>query len=189
MLPGQTRRPTRGNNVVLVGFRCSGKNTVGEFLARQLDWPALDMDQRIQEICGQSIASLVEQSGWEQFRRLESSVVKEIRPQEQRVIITGGGVIESAENVEYLRLLGLVVFLEAHIDDILQRIRADERTPATRPGLTGKPLAEEVMLLLERREPLYRAASDLVVNTSLLSVETCVNRIIRCISSRRTTDM
>ena len=179
MNSGQTRQARRGNNIILVGFRCSGKNTVGESLARRLGWPVLDMDQRIQEICGQSIASLVEQSGWERFRRLESMVVKEVKPREQRVIVTGGGVIERPENVEHLRRSGLMVFLETRMDDILQRMTADARTPATRPDLTGLPLAEEVRVLLERREPLYRTAADVVVNTSVLSVEACVDQIIQ----------
>jgi shikimate kinase len=184
MTSGQTSGTRQGNNVVLVGFRCSGKNTIGESLARRLGWPMLDMDQRIQEICGQNIAALVERSGWESFRQLEARVVEEIKPQEQRVIITGGGVIENPENVQHLRRAGTIVFLEAGINDILKRMAADKSTPATRPGLTGLPVAEEVRIVLERREPLYRSAADLVVNTSSYSVERCVDLIVQFLSSK-----
>lgn len=179
MASGQTRAPRQGNNVVLVGFRCSGKNTIGESLARRLGWPVFDMDQRIQEISGQSIAALVERKGWESFRQLEARVVAEVKPQEQRVIITGGGVIENPENVEHLRRSGTIVFLKAGMDDILKRMASDKSTPATRPGLTGLPMAEEVRILLERREPLYRGAADLVVNTSSCSVKRCVDQIVQ----------
>ncbi|MBW2147389.1 MAG: shikimate kinase [Deltaproteobacteria bacterium] len=175
----QTRDAPRGNNVALVGFRCSGKNTVGESLARRLGWAILDTDQRIQEICGQSIASLVERNGWERFRMLEYRAVREVKPREQRVIITGGGVVEQPENIEHLRRSGMVVFLEATMEDILRRMAADESTPVTRPGLTGLPMEEEVQLLLEKRTPLYHHAADLVVNTSSQSVEVCVDRILK----------
>ncbi len=185
MFSKQTRYEPRGNNVALVGFRCSGKNTVGESLAHKLGWPLIDTDQRIQEICGQSIACIVESSGWESFRNLESRVVREVNPQEQRVVITGGGVIERPENVEHLRRSSMVVFLEARMEDILSRMAADERSPAMRPSLTGLPREEEVKLLLERRTPLYRNAADLVVNTSLHSVEDCVYKIIQFLFGRQ----
>ena len=170
--------------MVLIGFRCSGKNTIGESLAHRLGWPVFDMDERIQEISGQTIASLVEHSGWERFRQLECQVVRELDPRKQQVVITGGGVVERPENVERLRRLGLVVFLEARIEDILQRMTTDTLTPAMRPGLTELPLAEEVRTLLARRGPAYRGASDLVVNTSVQSVEECVNQIIQFLLSK-----
>ena len=63
-------------NIILIGYRCSGKTSVGKRLAQKLGWLFVDTDDRLVEKDGRSIKEIVEDDGWEGFRRLEKEVVQ-----------------------------------------------------------------------------------------------------------------
>ena len=149
-------------NLVLVGYRGTGKSTVGKLLANRLGMRYVSMDDEITKQADMSIPEIVAQSGWDKFRDFESELTRELAGQDGLVIDTGGGVIERQENVGVLRTNALVFWLKASVNTITSRIQGG----TTRPALTaGKTFIEEVADVLEIREPKYKAAAHHEINT------------------------
>ncbi len=161
-------------NLVLIGYRGTGKSTLGKLLAERLGLSYVCLDDQIVKRAGMSIPRIVERHGWDYFRDLEEEVVREASQGDRQLIDAGGGVITREANIENLRRNGLVVLLEATVEDIVARIGSDTQ----RPSLTGtKSFTEEVEEVLQQRRPLYEKAAHHRVNTSELSVEEAVDRI------------
>ena len=120
-LPGKTTpnlstKPTQikaERNLVLIGYRATGKTSVGAELARILHRPFVDLDQVLVAEAGQSVAEIVAQGGWEEFRRREKDLVDRYRHSRGQVLATGGGVVLDPENVEVLRENGVIIWLTA----------------------------------------------------------------------------
>ena len=144
--------PTR---LFLIGYRGTGKTTVGPRLAAALGWEFLDADERIEALTGKTIADIFATEGESGFRDRESAVLAELCQEDNRVIATGGGVVLRPVNRELLATAGYVAWLTASPETIWQRMQSDPTTAARRPNLTTGGFAE-VVNLLAVREPLYR---------------------------------
>jgi shikimate kinase len=143
----------------------TGKSSVGRRLAQVTSWPRFDTDQMIATALGLSITKIFARLGEEQFRKEESAVLKKLDAAQPAIIVTGGGTVLRQENVKRLRELGTIVCLTADLPTLLERLA---RRPH-RPLLQAENRAEAVETLLREREPLYREAADLLVDTSVLN--------------------
>ena len=162
-------------NLVLIGYRGTGKSAVGELLSARLRMPCVRMDAAIVERAGMSIPEIVEKTGWPKFREMESREVLEVSAQDNLVIDTGGGVVERPENIEALKSNARIFWLKAGVDTILSRIRGG----ADRPALTsGKTFTEEVAEVLERRIPKYRSAAHYEIDTDGQTPEQVAGKIL-----------
>lgn len=140
-------------NLVLIGYRGTGKSAVSMKLGQVLGRPRVSLDEEIVREAGRSIPDIVAASGWVHFRDLEERVCRRFGAQDGLIIDCGGGVVEREANVASLRQQGYVFWLRARPATIVARIGAD----ASRPSLTGsKSFTEEVEEVLARRDPLYR---------------------------------
>ncbi len=163
-------------NIVLIGYRGTGKSHVGRILAEKLSFPYVSVDKAIVLRAGMSIPEIVKQFGWPAFRDRESLEVREISVWDSIVIDTGGGVIERPENIDHLRENGCIIWLKASVATIVARIEGG----ADRPALTeGKSFVEEVTEVLERRAPLYAAAAKYEIDTDMLEPEEIAEQIVR----------
>ncbi|MBI4864087.1 MAG: shikimate kinase [Candidatus Riflebacteria bacterium] len=170
-------------NLVLVGYRGTGKTAVGRAVASRLDMRYVGLDELIVRQAGRSIPRIVEQSGWDAFRDLEARVVAEVAGLDRCVLDTGGGVVLRPVNVELLRSNGFVVWLVASVSVIVGRIQGDTE----RPSLTGgKSFTDEVEEVLRARTAMYRAAADQIVDSSGCSLEEVVDLIERSFVHRLT---
>jgi shikimate kinase len=160
-------------NIVLIGYRGTGKSVVGRLVAERLGLTCVSMDARIVEKAGLSIPELVQKQGWPAFRDLESAVARELAGLDDLLIDTGGGVIERQENIDVLRENGLIVWLQASPELIVTRI-ADG---TERPSLTGRSFTEEVAEVLESRTPKYRSAAQFAIDTEQFTPEEVAGRI------------
>jgi shikimate kinase len=89
-------------NIVLIGYRGTGKSVVGKLVAEALGMKCISIDARIVEKAGMSIPDIVEKYGWTVFRDMESEVARELANVDNIVIDSGGGVIERPENIDTL---------------------------------------------------------------------------------------
>jgi shikimate kinase len=162
-------------NLVLIGYRGTGKSHVGRLLAERLSFPYVSVDKAIVSRAGMSIPEIVSQFGWQGFRERESLEVSEISVWDSIVIDTGGGVVERPENIESLRENGCLIWLKASVPTIVSRIEGG----GDRPALTdGKSFTEEVAEVLERRTPLYRKAALHEIDTDGLAPEEVAEQIV-----------
>ena len=151
--------------VVLTGFRATGKTAVGRILAELLGYRFIDTDEVITSRLGCSIAESVERDGWQPFRDLEQEVLKELAREKNAVIATGGGAVLHRDTWQQLHNQAFVIWLRADIATILSRLGTDKKTAMQRPSLSGQDQKTEIVALLAEREPMYRAGSDMVIDT------------------------
>ncbi|MHB8067543.1 MAG: shikimate kinase AroL [Desulfobaccales bacterium] len=172
---------TRERNLVLIGYRATGKSAVGSRLAQRLARPFVDLDQVLEAEMGRSITDLVAAEGWAEFRRREKEVVARCGRACGQVLATGGGAVLDPENVEILRQNGVVVWLRADPATIQERLSRDQREVSQRPSLTGRSTLEEVAEVLQTRQPLYAAAAQIVIDTDRHSLEQVVEQVLAAV--------
>ena len=168
-------------NVVLIGYRCSGKTEVGRALAGEMARGFIDTDELIEERTGTSIETIVAKEGWERFREIEKRLVEEVSKRDLLVVGTGGGVVVDGENIRNLKKNGWIIWLKAESEVIRERMEREERSGKFRPSLSGTSPQEEIQNVLRVRAPLYRQAGDFTVDTGMLSVREAADRILNAL--------
>lgn len=158
-------------NIILMGYRGCGKTTVGRIVAEKLQRPFFDTDAMIQERLGKTIREIVADEGWEAFRELERSAVKELAEWEGCIIALGGGAVLDQQNVKELKRNGFFLWLTADAVTIAGRLKNDRASNAQRPSLSGTDTGAEIEILLREREPVYRLVADRVIDTTGRSVD------------------
>jgi len=166
-------------NIFLIGFRCSGKTSVGQKLALQMEKIFIDSDHKIVENSGKSIAEIVEDQGWEYFRKLEKMTIKQICREKSQVVATGGGVVLDAVNVAAMKKNGILIWLQADAETTRKRMVEDLNTKGQRPALTSKGLLSEIYLSINDRKKYYTNAANFIIDTNSRSINEICNLIYR----------
>lgn len=162
-------------NIVLVGYRGTGKSVVGQTLAQKLGLSYVEMDAEIISQARQTIPELVAAKGWDSFRDLESKVLLELTRRSGLVIDTGGGVIERTANHALLKEDNLVIWLTASLPVLEQRLTGCTQRPAL---TSGHSMIDEITTVLARREPLYRAVAHHRVDTDTQTPDELAQTIV-----------
>ena len=100
-------------NIILTGYRCTGKSSAGRRLSARLGRPLFDTDDLILHRTGKTVEQIVAAGGWPAFRDAERAVIRNLSLLDGGVIATGGGALMDPRNVAYLRGNGLFVWLMA----------------------------------------------------------------------------
>jgi shikimate kinase len=153
--------------VVLLGYMTAGKSTVGQALARRLEWSFLDFDVEIERRDGRTIGELVDTEGEEHFRRLEAALTEEAARTPYLVLAPGGGWITRPEQLTALGPGTLAAWLRVSPEETARRLRADTIARPFREMADPVPIIAE---MLAGREPLYRLA-DVSIPTDNRSPE------------------
>jgi shikimate kinase len=171
-------------NIILTGYRCTGKTSTGQRLSARLGRPLFDTDELILHRTGRTVEEIVAAGGWPAFRDAERAVIRNLSLLDGGIIDTGGGALLDPRNVGYLRENGLFIWLVADAATIAQRLAKDQAGGNKRPSLSGKPVVEEVQEILAQREPIYRGIADLAVDTASRGVEEVATVICRCLPAQ-----
>lgn len=169
--------------IYLMGFMGSGKSAVARQLSRQLGLPLVDLDQKIEQEIGVSIAEFFALQGEEAFRRVESKALEATKGR-IAVVSLGGGVPTRKNNRDFLKNAAregaFVVYLSANSDVLAGRIR---RQPGKRPLIDGEgaldfeATKQRVAALLAERAPLYEETANLVLETSCMGIDEVAQEI------------
>lgn len=158
--------------IVLIGYRAAGKSTIGRILAAKLNIPFWDTDAMIEKSMGMPIKEIVALHGWDYFRAKEKETIKFLTQKKDCVIATGGGVVLFRENidllkqnVELLKQAGVIIWLNAPLHDIIERLKEDGQKDASRPQFTPGNIVQETIDIMRQRLPLYESAADYTVDT------------------------
>jgi shikimate kinase len=170
-------------SILLLGYRGSGKTTIGRRLADRLWQPFVDTDQMIVQSTGLPIRDIFQQFGEDRFRELETAAIAEALLKADSVIALGGGAVVREENRARIIASGHKrIYLRCDPQVLLQRIKSDAATALTRPSLT--PLGggiDEIRALLREREPLYQQVMTAELDVTNLSVDDAVHWITRLV--------
>jgi shikimate kinase len=168
-------------SIVLIGYRGSGKTTVGKLLANQLRKPFVDADDQIVQRAGKSIRDIFAAGGEEAFRKLEMEVVADLAGRGEHIIAVGGGAILREENRRALAA-HKIVYLRCDAGELLRRIQSDPATSDNRPSLTSLGGGiEEIQALLRQREPIYKTAMTHELDVTSLTPAEVVDRLLKII--------
>ncbi|MCC5829310.1 MAG: shikimate kinase [Phycisphaeraceae bacterium] len=169
-------------NIILMGYRGSGKTTIGRILADQLWKTFRDTDELIrQSFGGMTIARIWEQHGEPAFRQREVEIAVKLCAADDQVIALGGGTVMQPGAREAIEAAKAVrIYLYCQTSELARRIQADPVTAADRPSLTGEAdLEREIEKVLERRDPVYRQIADHVFDVTLLAPEDATRYLIK----------
>ena len=161
-------------NIILIGMMSSGKSTLGKKLARSLGYRFVDLDKLIERDQSSDIPSIFSQKGESYFRDVESRLLKEIVPNHRIVLASGGGTPCFFDNMEYIKNLGVSIFLDVPAEDLAKRI--ENHGKDDRPILSNAfSLTDELTRRIQERLPFYSQADITIKGT------TEVDEIIRMI--------
>lgn len=172
------RRWEHGPGLALVGYRGTGKSTVGAILANRLNRAFVDADQEIELRAGRTISSIFAESGEAAFRDWEARTLREVVEAHPRAVLaTGGGAVILAENRRLLRGFGHIVWLRADARELARRLAADPRS-GSRPALTSAGTIAEIGQVLAARAAWYQEVADATIDTDALSPAEIAARVL-----------
>ena len=168
------------NNIYLVGPMGAGKTTIGKLLAKALRREFIDSDREIEARTGASIPLIFELEQEAGFRKRESAIIDELTQREGIVLATGGGAVLLAENREFLKSRGHVIYLCAPLDKLVKRTARDTNRPLLQQGDAKKIFQD----LLKIRDPLYREVAHMVLETDNDPVKHVVYNLVELIKKQ-----
>ncbi len=168
-------------NIVLIGLRGSGKTTVGKILAQKLGRELVETDELVTRKAGLTIPEIVKKHGWGRFRELEEEVTSQVARLNNIINASGGGVVTGEKNIARLKKKGVLVWLQADVNTLVERTGEDSQRPPLTGGRTGR---EDMEITFQERKPLYQQAADLSVDTEDKTPEEVAEAIINLLKSR-----
>jgi shikimate kinase len=182
--PQPIERPAHPH-LILVGLPGSGKTSVGRAVAARLGRQFLDFDEEIERREGQSVARIFAERGEAYFREIERALTEEMRLAGAGMVLApGGGWITIPGVVGLLRPPGTVIYLAARPETALERMGPLQ---SRRPLLADPDPLAALKRLLERRERLYLAAADAVIDTESLDLQGVIRQVVDRVSLFRGT--
>jgi len=151
----------QAQSVFLVGPMGVGKTTIGRQLAELLGYDFYDSDREIEQRSGASIPWIFDVEGEAGFRKREQAMIDELTRKSSIVLATGGGAVILPDNRQHLADRGIVVYLRAALEDLVQRTQQDKNRPLLQTDDPARKLQE----LITQREPWYLEIADLVFDT------------------------
>ena len=167
----------RVRNIFLVGPMGAGKSTIGRALAKELKLDFYDSDVVIEDRAGADIAWIFDVEGEEGFRLREQKIIDELTQKTNIVLATGGGVVITPENRNFLAGRGVVIYLKTSLQQQFERTKRDTR----RPLLQTDDLEARLELLRTQRDFHYEDMADMSFDTDKLTVKAVANNIIKYI--------
>ena len=170
-------------NLVLVGFMGSGKSSVGRLLSSLTGFALVDTDTLVAQKAGKSIPHIFRDEGEASFRTLETEVLRGLIGRIGLIVATGGGVVVSADNRKLLPEIGPVVWLDASTDHLHQRVKNSKR-----PLLQTEDPRRTLEELYRAREPLYREASTIRIDSEKLTHRQTAEAVLAAVKGKSTTN-
>jgi len=162
-------------SIALIGFMGTGKTVAGKLLAEKLGKEFIELDAVVEKKAGKSIPEVFHENGEISFRELEIEATREVANKKNAVIACGGGVVLNKINIDRLRKECIVICLTASPQVIIKRTSGDEDE---RPLLDVSDRASQVEELIKFRRPYYERSADITVNTTRMSIDMVVKKII-----------
>ena len=152
---------------MIIGMIGAGKSSVGACLRRRTGLALHDTDEIVAANFGMPISEIFPKFGEQCFRQAETEALRSLPPTEQTIIVTGGGIVLRNENVEILKRLGVIVWLDGDEETLFARASRKQN----RPLLQTKNARKTFSQILGARRPLYANIANIRVDTSVLTDE------------------
>ena len=180
-LKDRARAALGSRNLILVGLMGAGKSSVGRLVAQQLGIPFIDSDVEIERVSRMTITELFASYGEEEFRALETRVMKRLLKNGPRVVSTGGGAFINDRTRKHIKKGGLSLWLKADLDVLWERVNKRD----TRPLLKTENPMQTLENLMNARYPIY-AQADVTVLSRDVRKELMAEEVLKAVIDART---
>lgn len=169
--------------IILIGYMCAGKTTIGKVLAKELGCSFYDLDWYVEERFHKKVPQIFAESGEARFRDLERRMLHEVAEFENIVLSCGGGTPCFFDNMDYMNSVAETFYLKASTATLLQHISISKGRRPLLEGKTPEELEAFVTEQLAAREPYYSQAQHIVDINVLDSFDRICDIVerIRCI--------
>lgn len=180
-LKDRARAALGSRNLILVGLMGAGKSSVGRLVAQQLGIPFVDSDIEIERVSRMTITELFAAYGEEEFRALETRVMKRLLKNGPRVVSTGGGAFINDRTRKHIKKGGLSLWLKADLDVLWERVNKRD----TRPLLKTENPMQTLENLMNARYPIY-AQADVTVMSRDVRKELMADEVLKAVIEHQT---
>ena len=157
--------------IVLTGMSGVGKSSVAKSFATNFGFSFIDIDSLIEEKEKMTISDIFATKGEDYFRDAECGIIKTV-PLSNAIVAIGGGAFENNDTRKFLTDNCFVIYLEASVQTILDRLSGADDRPLLRNNLNS----DTIIKILSKRLPNYRKAHK-IINTDNKTIETVVKEI------------
>lgn len=148
--------------IILIGYMCAGKTTVGKALAKELGRTFYDLDWYVEERFHKKVPQIFAEEGEARFRDLERRMLHEVAEFENIVLSCGGGTPCHFDNMDYMNSVAETYYLKATPETLIQHISISRGERPLLKGKSPEELREFVSTQLAEREPYYEKAQHIV---------------------------
>lgn len=166
--------------IILLGYMCAGKTTVGKALGTALGRTFYDLDWYIEERFHKRVPQIFADEGEAHFRDLERRMLHEVAEFENIILSCGGGTPCFFDNMDYMNSVAETCYLKASADTLCRHVAMSR---GERPLLKGKTPAELRTFIsgqLEERAPFYEKAQH-IIDINVLDTFDKINDIVKFI--------
>jgi shikimate kinase len=150
--------------IFLIGFMGSGKTHWGRQVALRLGLPFFDLDEVITNEENKSIPDIFATDGEEYFRSREKEILERLVDENSSMVLScGGGTPCFFNNIEFMKKYGTVVWLNTHVDVLMQRLMKEREQRPLLKDITDAELKHYIIRKLNDRRMYYELA-DVVID-------------------------
>ena len=168
-------------HIYLIGFMGCGKTSVSIAMNQLYGKNIVEVDDRIIAKEGRSINQIFAESGENYFRDLETEMLKELADEDNIIVSCGGGMVLREENSRLMKENGVIIWLDATPETILDRVKDDD----SRPNLKGKKNVKDIEALKNKRADAYAEAADIKVDTDGKTIREVAKEIYESVNRTR----
>lgn len=160
-------------NIIFIGFKKSGKSTLGLSLSKRLNYHFIDTDRLIERTFDPKLScsyfEIYEKYGAHFFRKIERKVIHSLDGISKSVIATGGGSVLDQKNLQTLKKLGKFVYLYLPPDLLKKRIESGRSPPF---------LLSDFEKTFYERDEIYRSIADFTIDLKSLSLDKALVKVV-----------
>jgi len=145
-------------NITLIGMPGSGKTSIGQEVARILEYDFVDIDQLVRKKAGLSLQDIIDTKGDEALVQMEEKVVLGLSIGDGIVISPGGSIVYSDKAMARLKERTIIIFLHTPLSRVKQQINNQDSRGIV--GLKGRSFEK----LFAERFPLYQKYADMSID-------------------------
>lgn len=175
--------PTTDKCIILIGYMCAGKTTVGKALARQLGLRFYDLDWYIEERFHRSVPRIFAEEGEKKFRDLERRMLHEAAEFQGIVLSCGGGTPCFFDNMDYMNEVAHTFYLKASSETLCRHLALSRGERPLLKGKSPEELRTFVAEQLEARSPYYERAQH-IIDINVLDTFEKIDHICELIRTR-----
>ena len=167
--------------IFIIGYKSTGKTTLGKKLASKLNLNFIDLDDYIEAMYRKTVPEIFSEEGEQNFRNKEwEALVKLCNEESDVVVSTGGGAPCWCDNMNLMLQKGETIYLKLDNETLVGRLKKATIDRPIVKGLSTTELHDYVKDLKDRCEHHYLRAKY-HIDAKGLSVNDLVGLIQRTI--------